>query len=63
MKEHRFTLWNYLYCGTHVVPIIMHNKIRDITATLLTEVVCNGVCVEPEQQEVTKGKQTGRAAT
>ncbi len=58
--EHCFTLWNYLYCGTHVVPIIMHNKIRDITATLLTE-VCNGV--EPEQQEVTKGKQRGRAAT
>ncbi len=58
-----------LYFGTHVVlskrrlPIIMNNEIRDITATLLTE-VCNGVCVEePEQQEVTKGKQTGRAAT
>ncbi len=61
-------LWNCLYCGTHVVlskrrlPIIMHNEIRDISATLLTE-VCNGVCVEPEQLEVTKGKQTGRAAT
>ncbi len=62
-------LWNCFYCGTHVVlserrlPIIMHNEIRDITAILLREVVCNGVCVEPEQQEVTKEKQTGRAAT
>ncbi len=61
-------LCNCLYCGTHVVlserrlPIIMHNEIRDITATLLTE-VCNGVGVEPEQQEVTKRKHKGRAAT
>ena len=31
-------------------PSIRHNEIRNLTATLLTE-VCNDVCIEPELQE------------
>ena len=33
-------------------PSIRHNEIRDLTATLLTE-VCKDVCIEPELQPVT----------
>ena len=34
------------------LPTIRHNEIRDLMATLLTE-VCKDVCVEPELQPVT----------
>ena len=33
------------------LPSLRHNEIRDLTATLLTE-VCSQVCVEPELQPV-----------
>ena len=47
-----FTVEHMLSCPRGGFPSIRHNEIRDITATLLTE-VCNDVCVEPDLQEVT----------
>ena len=41
--------------------LIRHNEIRDLTATLLTE-VCNDVCTEPELQPVTDEELIGATA-
>ena len=41
-----------------VLPSIRYNEIRDLTATLLTE-VCNDVCIEPA---VTDEELTGSTA-
>ena len=38
-------------CPKGGLPSLRHNEIRDLTATLLTE-VCSQVCVEPELQPV-----------
>ena len=38
-------------CPKGGLPSLCHNEIRDLTATLLTE-VCHQVCVEPELQPV-----------
>jgi hypothetical protein len=35
-----------MICHMGGFPTIRHNKIRDITATLLTEVSCNNVAIE-----------------
>ena len=54
-------LWKQLQCGTCTIlykggfPTIRHNEIRDITASLLTE-VCTEVCVEPDLQPVAPGQ-------
>ena len=40
-------------------PSIWHNEVRDLTATLLTE-VCHDVCVEPDLQPLT-GEQMNNA--
>ena len=42
-------------------PSIRHNKIRNLTATLLTE-VCHDVCIEPGLQPVSNGTLTGTSA-
>ena len=42
-------------------PSIRHNEIRDLTATLLTE-VCNDVCIEPELQPVNDEELKGSIA-
>ena len=42
-------------------PSIRHNEIRDLTATLLTE-VCNDVCTKPELQPVTDEELIGATA-
>ena len=47
-----------LSCAKGGFPSIRHNEIRDLTATLLTE-VCNDVCIEPELQPVTDEELTG----
>ena len=38
-----------MICPTGGFPIIKHNELRDITASLMTE-VCHGVAVEPTLQ-------------
>ena len=51
-------LWLQLLCGARSImpqgwlPSIRHNKVRDFTAKLMTE-VCHDVCVEPTLQPVT----------
>ena len=40
---------------------MQHNEIRDLTATLLTE-VCNDVKIEPDLQEITTETFNGRSA-
>ena len=42
-------------------PSLRHNEIRDITASLLTE-VCSEVCVEPDLQPVTSDQLNGASA-
>ena len=44
-----FNVDHALNCSTGGFPTIRHNKIRDFTAKLLTE-VCHNVCVEPPLQ-------------
>ena len=47
-----FSVEHTLSCAKGGFPTIRHNEIRDLTASLLTE-VCNEICVEPELQPVT----------
>ena len=46
-----FSVEHALSCPKGGLPSLHHNEIRDLTATLLTE-VCSQVCVEPELQPV-----------
>ncbi len=48
-------------CARGGFPSIRHNEIRDLTATLLTE-VCNNVCTEPELQPVSQEALRGASA-
>ena len=50
-----------LSCAKGGFPTIRHNEIRDITASLLTE-VCNEVCIEPELQPVVPNQLSGGSA-
>ena len=50
-----------LSCAKGGFPIIRHNEIRDLTATLLTE-VCSEVSIEPELQPVMPQQLTGATA-
>ena len=50
-----------LSCTKGGFPIIRHNEIRDLTATLLTE-VCSKVSIEPELQPVMPQQLTGATA-
>lgn len=56
-----FTIEHVLSCPRGGFPSIRHNEVRDLTATLMTE-VCNDVCVEPVLQEVTDEVMTLRSA-
>ena len=53
-----FNVEHALSCAKGGFPTIRHNEIRDITASLLTE-VCSEVCIEPELQPVTPNQLTG----
>ena len=53
-----FSVEHALSCPKGGFPSIRHNEIRDLTATLLTE-VCNNVCIELELQPVTDEELTG----
>ena len=46
---HTFSLEHVISCPTGGFPSIRHNEIRDLTATLLTE-VCHNVVIEPDLQ-------------
>ena len=48
-----FSVEHALSCPKSGLPSIRHNEIRDLTATLLTE-VCSQVAVEPELQPVSQ---------
>ena len=56
-----FSVEHALSCAKGGFPSIRHNEIRDLTATLLTE-VCNDVCTEPELQPVTDEELIGATA-
>ena len=56
-----FTVEHVLSCPRGGFPSIHHNKIRDITANLLSE-VCNNVRVEPDLQELTSEELSGHTA-
>ena len=56
-----FTVEHALSCAKGGFPSIRHNEVRDITATLLTE-VCHDVCVEPDLQPVTTDQLNGASA-
>ncbi len=55
-----FSIEHVLSCAIGGFPTIRYNEIRDLTATLLTE-VCNDVCIEPNLQPITE--ETFRCAT
>ena len=57
----KFTVDHALNCHRGGFPSIRHNKIRDITAHLLTE-VCHGVGTEPHLQPVTDERLFHRTA-
>ena len=46
-----FSMEHAMSCAKGGFPSIRHNEIRDLTASLLTE-VCHDVCTEPELQPV-----------
>ena len=57
-----FSFEHALSCTRGGFPTICHNDIRDITATLLTE-VCHDVCVEPDLQPIAPGQLSGASAS
>jgi hypothetical protein len=58
---HNFTIDHILSCPRGGFPSIRHNEIRDITASLLTE-VCSNVTIEPHLQPLTGENLTMRSA-
>ena len=57
-----FTTDHALSCPTGGVTIIRHNEVRDLTASLLTE-VCHDVCIEPRLQPLSGETLSTRNAT
>ena len=56
-----FNVEHALSCRKGGFPSLRHNEIRDITASLLTE-VCSEVCTEPDLQPVTPDQLDGASA-
>ena len=56
-----FSVAHALSCAKGGFPPIRHNEIRDLTATILTE-VCNDVCIEPDLQPITDEVLRGATA-
>ena len=56
-----FTVNHAMICHMGGFPTICHNEIRDITASLLTE-VCNNVATEPLLQPLSGETRTARSA-
>ena len=57
----KFSVEHALSCAKGGFPSIRHNEIRNLTATLLTE-VCHDVCIEPGLQPVSNETLTGASA-
>ena len=57
----QFTVDHAMICHMGGFPTIRHNEIRDITASLLTE-VCNNVATEPALQPLNGESMTARSA-
>ena len=58
---HSFSIDHALSCPTGGFPSIRHNEVRDITASLLSE-VCHGVSVEPHLQSLSGETMSQRSA-
>ncbi len=56
-----FTIEHALSCPRGGFQSIRYNEIRDLTATLMTE-VCNDVCVEPDLQALSSKTMARRTA-
>ena len=59
--SHPFSIEHALSCKTGGFPAVRHNEVRDITASMLTE-VCHGVATEPHLQLLTGETMTHRSA-
>ena len=59
--EQPFSIEHALTCKTRGFPAVRHNQVRDITATMLTE-VCHGVTTEPHLQPLSGESLTHRSA-
>ena len=57
----QFTVDHAMICHMGGFPTIHHNEIRDITASLLTE-VCHNVATEPALQQLTGERMVARTA-
>ena len=57
-----FSIDHVLSCSKGGFPSICHNELRDLTATLLTE-VCNDVCIEPEYKRYIHVQPSGAQPT
>ncbi len=58
---HTFSIEHALTCKTGGFPAVRHNEVRDITASMLTE-VCHGVTIEPHLQPLSGEPMTYRSA-
>ena len=58
---HSFSIDHALSCPTGGFPSIRHNEVRDITASLLSE-VCHGVSIEPHLQPLSGETMSLRSA-
>lgn len=56
-----FSVEHALTCKTGGFPAVRHNEVRDITASLLTE-VCHGVTIEPHLQPLSGESLSHRSA-
>ena len=59
--SHPFSVEHALSCKTGGFPAVRHNEVRDITASLLTE-VCHGVATEPHLQPLSGETMLHRSA-
>ena len=58
---HPFNIEHALSCKTGGFPAVRHNEVRDITASLLSE-VCHGVSTEPHLQPLVGESMSHRSA-
>ena len=56
-----FSIEHALTCKTGGFPVVRHNEVRDITASLLSE-VCYGVTIEPHLQSLSGETLSHRSA-
>ena len=57
----QFSVEHNLSCSKGGFAVLRHNKVRDLTANILSE-VCHNVCTEPSLQPLTSVQLTGASA-